>query len=159
MKLTVKSVLLALLLAVSALVLPSSAQAQHSADARDYAWGYWSDPALQVKARADGYAEPGTKSAWQFKRGHRQTGKRQVRVIYRTWYFDPDTFGAWVTGHWKGIAPGQKMIVKGPLVFGCYYRDGHIGAQMVAQVRKKVHGHWSAPRELQTQTGTFIFNC
>jgi hypothetical protein len=30
---------------------------------------------------------------------------------------------------------------------------------MVGQVRKKVHGHWSAPRDLSTWTASFIFNC
>lgn len=154
MKLTLKSVLLTLLLAASVLVLPSSAQA------RTYAWGYWSDRTLQVKARVDGYSSPGTTSAWQFQRGHRNTGKRQVRVIYRTWYVDSNTFGTtWTAGAWKGIKPGHKLIVTGPLVFGCFQRDGHIGAQMVAQVRKKTRAGWSAPRDVDQKIGSFIFNC
>lgn len=155
MKSFVRPVLLAVLVSV-AVLLPSSADAR---EARHYAWGSWSDRTFQVKTRQDGYFTPGTKSAWQFQRNHKHSGKRQVRVIYRTWYFDSDTFGAWTTGNWKRIAPGDKFIVKGPLVFGCFNRDGRIGAQMFAQVRKRAHGAWSAPRDLGSSTATFALDC
>ena len=153
MKSFARPVLLVVLLVAAVLVVPSSAQA------RTYAWGSWSDRSLQVKTRQDGYFSPGTKSAWQFQRNSRQTGKRQVRVIYRTWYLDNETYGPWVAGTWRGISPGQKLIVTGPLVFGCYYRDGHTGAEVVAQVRKKVHGTWAAPHELDSGLGSYALNC
>jgi hypothetical protein len=149
-------VVLALLVSAAVLMVPSSAEARQS---RHYAWGSWWDPTFQVKVREDGYFTPGTKSAWQFQRGHKHGGKRQVRVIARTWYFDADTFGPWTVGPWKKLRPGDKRIVKGPLVFGCFNRDGRIGAQQIAQVRKRGHHGWSAPRDLGTSTGTFALDC
>jgi hypothetical protein len=144
--------LLSVLLAVAVLVVPSAAQA------RQYAWSDWTARTDQVKARYDMYFSPGTTSVWQFQRNHRHTGKRQVRVIVSDWYFESDTFGPWRASAWKGIRSGAKVTIRGTLVFPCFHRDGH-GYKMVAQVRKKVHGAWSAPRDLASSTSTGSLGC
>lgn len=153
MKLTVRSVLLALLLTASVLVLPASAQ-----EARRYSWSSWTDRTFQVKTRYDEFFTPGTTSVWQFQRNHRHTGKRQVRVISADWYLDSDTFGPWTVGAWKPIGSGDTVTIKGSIVYPCQHRDGH-GFKMIAQVRKKVHGVWSAPRDLTYNWGSGDLGC
>ena len=156
MKSTTRSALLAVLLSAlltaAALDLPSSAQA------RDHAWSSWTHRTYQVKARYDMYFTPGTTSVWQFQRSHGHAGKRQVRVTVADWNVQTGALGAWRASAWKGIKPGAKVTVKGPLVFGCYYRDGH-GYKMVGEIRTKVHGTWSAPRELTSSQGSGSLGC
>jgi len=146
------AVLLSVLLSAAALVLPSAAQA------RDHAWSSWSHRTYQVKARYDMYFTPGTTSVWQFQRSRAHAGKRQVRVTVADWNLQTGALGAPRATAWKAIKRGAKVTVKGPLVFGCYYRDGH-GYKMVAEVRSKVHGAWSAPRELSSSQGSGSLGC
>jgi hypothetical protein len=156
MKSTTRSALLAVLLSVllsaAALVLPSSAQA------RDHAWSSWTHRSYQVKARYDMYFTPGTKSVWQFQRAHGHPGKRQVRVNVADWNVQTGALTNWRASAWKGIKPGARVTITGPLVFGCYYRDGH-GYEMVGEVRAKVHGVWSAPRELTSSMASGSLGC